>query len=337
MSKSVRIGIVSASLITLGLALWYIFTGSEEVGSKSEAGSVPPSSTTSQPIPSIDANSGKEARREALLQATNHQPIEFYGKVLDQNDVPIAGAEIGGRVTVNNGLVARIEQPTTRSDEHGNFSFSGMMGRTLDFSVVKPGYQYTPATDAFDFTLLVPAAKRHRPDPKNPVVVRMWKLSGAEPMFAGGKLLSVPSDGERLRFDLATGSIVESGGDLILSLRHQRRDKTGPTQPFDWTLDVEAVEGGIAWSSKKVEHMLLAPDDGYASEVSVFMQGIDPRWQNRIERSFFLKSRGVRYSRLLLIVECTPKQPTSSIQLVWWQNPASRNLEFDPSRKLNAH
>jgi hypothetical protein len=334
MKKSAAIILGSATLLLSFCLLWYLLAAGKEsqtegTGSKSADSPAPPATS------SLVASRGEGPRRNVLLNQANHQPIEFYGRILDQHDAPVPGAEIQGRVTVNNGFVARIDQPTTRSDENGHFSFEGLVGRTLDFSVVKSGYLYTPATDAFDYTHLVSAAKRHHPDPGKPVIVRMWKMHGAEPLIAGGKSLRVVADGASVRMDFQTAALVESGGDVILRLRHPLWNRTSPTLPFDWTLEVEAVDGGAAWSGEKVEHMLFAPADGYAPSLSIHTQGIDPLWTNRTEKTFFLRSKSERYSRVALIVECTPKQPTSRVQLIWWQNPKGRNLEFDPDKQLS--
>jgi hypothetical protein len=79
--------------------------------------------------------------------------------------------------------------------------------------------------------------------------------------------------------------------------------------------------------------MLLAPADGYAPSLSIQALGTDTNWTNRAAKTLFLQSKSECYSRVSLVVECTPKQPTSRIQLIWWQNPKGRNLEFDPDKQ----
>src|ERR1051325_6563197 len=52
----------------------------------------------------LPVSRGREpATRNELLASLNHQPIEFYGRVVDQFDAPVAGAEVRAQVIYNTG------------------------------------------------------------------------------------------------------------------------------------------------------------------------------------------------------------------------------------------
>ena len=277
----------------------------------------------------------REVIRE-LLSSFNHQPIEFYGRVIDQNGAPVPSAEVKGQVIYNTGMAAGVEKPTTLTDANGYFQFKGLNGRTLDFNIVKAGYQFTPEGDAFDYTRLIAEEKRHHPDPKNPVVVKMWKLQGAESLIQGGRVLNVTPDGAQMRIDFSKGRIVESGGDLIVSLKHdQQTPHASPKQPYDWKAVITAVDGGIIEATQRIDNMLSAPEDGYTPSLVIDMPANRQDWTKTVTKNVYAKTSGTLYSRLVIRVECSPTQPTSYVQVGWWLNPSgSRNLEYDPAKRI---
>jgi hypothetical protein len=145
--------------------------------------------------------------RSDLLASLNHRQITFFGHVVDQFDAPVSGAEIHAQVTYNTGDTSGVTKRTLVTDSGGNFALVGVSGRTLDFNILKPGYNFIAEQDAYDYTAIVPEHKRHHPDPNKPVVLHMWKLQGGESLVEKRKLTKVISDGRPYRFDLMTGVI----------------------------------------------------------------------------------------------------------------------------------
>src|SRR6185436_2524437 len=65
--------------------------------------SATPSPTASVPIltqPSARSLLSKEQQMSRALATFNHQPIEFYGKVVDQNVQPVPGVNVQGGVMI---------------------------------------------------------------------------------------------------------------------------------------------------------------------------------------------------------------------------------------------
>lgn len=103
--------------------------------------------------------------------------MDTYGKVVDQNDSPLA------EVAVEEG-VGTYETPTrsgsktfrTVTDSTGCFHFAGIHGAWAGFNLKKDGYIYNlkaPTTSR---------PKSYDPDPRTPILFRMWKLKGANPL-----------------------------------------------------------------------------------------------------------------------------------------------------------
>ncbi len=265
-----------------------------------------------------------------ILSTLNEQPIEFYGKVVDQFGQPVSNAEVLGRIVYNNGGAAGVRNASVFTDVNGRFEFHGAMGRTLDFSITKAGYKFTPEGDAYDFTSLVPENKRHHPNPNEPVIVKMWKLQGAEPLLHGGKLVRAAPDGTPVKINLTTRSVIGEGGDILLSLHHPHYPHGTPNVPhYNWWVEVVPAEGGILEATDRPENMLMAPADGYSPSWRFDQAADHANWTRTFTKSFYVKMPGERYGRLVLNVECNSTEVSSPVQLSWWINlkPGSRILE----------
>lgn len=71
------------------------------------------------------------------MQADWQKPIDFYGKVIDENSNPVVSANIQFRWS---GLSDKVFKAATESDVEGLFSLHGKQGRVLDVLVSKEGY-----------------------------------------------------------------------------------------------------------------------------------------------------------------------------------------------------
>ena len=73
------------------------------------------------------------------MQADWQKPIEFYGRVLDENSNGVAGANIWFHwADMSEDVNANTS--TTQSDVEGLFSLHGKLGRSLHVWVSKEGY-----------------------------------------------------------------------------------------------------------------------------------------------------------------------------------------------------
>jgi hypothetical protein len=101
---------------------------------------VPPSSPPAVATTAVQRDSSEEAKeRQQRALADWQRPIEFYGRVVEENTNPVAGASITfGWSELPTQEAAR--KTTTMSDANGLFSLHGERGPALDVWVGKEGY-----------------------------------------------------------------------------------------------------------------------------------------------------------------------------------------------------
>lgn len=335
-----RVITITVLAVAAVVALSFLQKSVQPTATPLDQGTPASQSATSTTVPSVSSSpkpddakpKSKNVLMREALSLLNHKDIEFYGKVVDQNGVPIASAEVNGQVIYNSGFASGVSKPKTVTDANGLFSFKGMKGRTLDFNIVKAGYQFMPEGDAFDYTELVPEERRHHPDPRRPVLLKMWKLQGAEPLIHLGKSFDLPSDGTPVRIDLRARKQVPTGGDLIVTLKHEVRPQGTIFWPYTWRATVEAVDGGFIEDKSRVKN--FAPEGGYSPNL-IFEEHAEQRpFHGGVITECYVKLHGNVYGKLHIQINPSPTSPPSFVSLGWWLNPkpGSRNLESDPTK-----
>ena len=276
---------------------------------------------------------GKGALISRFLGAVNHKEIKLFGKVVDQAGAPLGGVTVYASAIYNTGLESGLDKAQTTTDSAGLFTIEGMKGRTLGIGLAKSGYEYGGDHGPFQYTELVKEAERYHPDPKNPVLFVMWRLQGAEPMIVfEDRELRVPVDGMPLRIDLTTGKRVETGGDLLITLRHAMAAPGEWLHRYPWQAEV-AAPGGLIETTSRL--MYLAPESGYVSSLSLSEKGDEPEYRGQFDKQLYIKTEGGNFARLRMHVSTQTNPDRSSYAVLsWWLNPrvGSRNLEYEPTR-----
>ena len=116
------------------------------------------------------------------LATLNDEQIVLYGCVKDQFDSPVADASVLGVIQVNNGVRVGTDRLSLTTDARGEFSISGYKGKNLGITIKKTGYVMATTNTSFVYSLLWPEGQRQVPDPNTPVIFKMWKLQGTEPL-----------------------------------------------------------------------------------------------------------------------------------------------------------
>jgi hypothetical protein len=275
----------------------------------------------------------KDGKRFGLLPLLSAAKIEFYGKVIDQDGNALAGVDVTGRTGSKVGFMQdETRSYATKTDANGFFAFSGFNGDGLVIDLKKEGYNFGSSNRQFLYSLIDPDHKRFLPDKDNPVVFQMWKRSGAEPMihYFGADLGRIKLNQMPIRIDLENGKIVKLGGDMIVDVKWENDHTTG--YDFNWSVTLELPEGGILEGESDIRFM--APLEGYKSKLEYKFWA---KAQSDLRRTFYVKSKnGQDYSRIHLSVANQPGAAAVDLTLSTWLNPSgSRNLEYDPTKKIN--
>jgi hypothetical protein len=82
----------------------------------------------------------------------NLRAIAVYGRVLDQDALPVGDVEVYGGVLLNLGWERSGSRVySTKTDEKGFFEFTGLHGERLGLKMQKPGYEYNPNLTAIPY------------------------------------------------------------------------------------------------------------------------------------------------------------------------------------------
>lgn len=259
------------------------------------ASSIAPGAAPNAPSTSA---SDKSAQMREGLSLMNDVPIVFYGRLLDQFDSPVVGAQIAATVRIYSGTESTTKTLTTISDGAGMFQIDGGKGESLGIMPAKQGYVVATTDTLFKYSYMYP--DHFSPDANNPTVVKMWKLQGAEPLVQISSTYKIDYTSAPLEFDLVAGKIVESGGDLLV--RVNRPDGIISQQhPQNWNIDLSVINGGYIVTSTQEASITYAAPGGYYQPAGTFGNNNGP---DLVDETFFTKSRnGQIYSKLHLFFE----------------------------------
>ena len=284
------------------------------------ASQVPPVPSSSSPIAQILAStSSVAAKRLALWQA----PIEFYGKVVDENTNPVAGAQVTFHwAEVPTELGNRTS--TTESDAKGLFSLRGQHGPDLSVSISKEGY-YVSHRGQWGFHYAL-ASDILSPDPQNPVIFQVRKKGqGAELVTSGDGLQPslaalVPLNGVPVSVDLLQQKVGASGD---LELSQVKPDRSHWQSATNWSFHMSIPAGGFIEEADAFP--FTAPGTGYQTTVDLnFVKG-EPDWATQISKTYYI-AFGQPQKYGWLRVEANIAQQT--VFLTYAINPTgTRNLE----------
>ncbi len=345
-----------AVLVVLALVIWFAKKPAEtSLPTVAETNTAPPSSTaraattpqhkvnTNAPaasvaaaganIPASPQQDKKEQMRDGLA-ALNDVSIVFYGKLEDQFGNPVAGAEITGSTIVYNGTVAGGQRVVATSDANGFFQLKAGNGESLGLMPRKSGYVLATTNTAFKYSGFYPDS-RHVPDPDNPVVIKMWKLQGAESLVGINQRFKYHFTDAPVNFDLLTGKIVPTGGDIKVTVSRSPGIVSERTLQ-DWSVQIEVVDGGLIETSMADARVAyMAPDNGYQPSAMFIMSTNAPnKWFGGFDQMFFVQSRGGQvFSKVFvsMSVNTNPDDPMSVTFRGVANANGSRNWEGDPN------
>lgn len=220
------------------------------------------------PVPTLSRGTNSPAREEKLRVAVESEnvQIDFWGLVEDQDGNPLEGVNITGNtrtwyVTATQNFDTRFPQFNAMSDFNGRFEIRNTRGDVLTIkSLEKNGYEPEPhALRGFGFH----TSERFSSDPNNPTVFRMWKTNIHERLVTGNKRFHIVPDGRAYVIDLSNGTIAESGdGDLRVWIKYQPVATAG--QLYDWSSEIDAINGGLLEELDDYSSMYSAPARGYS-------------------------------------------------------------------------
>jgi hypothetical protein len=276
---------------------------------------------------SVAAAAKREVQeRETMEQGKNEwrTPIEFYGKVVDENTNPVSNAQV--HFVWTDLSMAGNSEKQTASDVNGLFSLREVSGKHLMATVSKEGYYaYQPFGVGFFYA---GENQNFIPDAANPVIFRLKKKGVAEPLIAFENDFLISKDGKPVDVDLIKGKPTGVGqGGLRVECWTDDQGKA-PGLKYDWKCQISVPGGGIEQSTNQLD--FKAPLDGYQASDEINMPAsMANGWGRSAKRNYFLKLGDGNYARVSFEMIAGGGH---FFHLASFLNPSgSRNLEFDPN------
>jgi len=210
---------------------------------------------------------------QKILEAVeaSNVPIEFWGKVVDQDDKPLDEVRIEYDYAIEHGNLLGVawsdqERRTGKAltDRDGLFSIRGLKGHRLSIlSLNKESYQFrSKEVLIFDFYGSNPSGK-FIPNQQKPVTFTLVHKDQVEPLVQSRGSLRVDGVGTSERWNLWTG---EAGPDGELAVTLKAALPGGLSSSARWSAKLQIIGGGIieaSWS----EDVRRAPESGYLADV----------------------------------------------------------------------
>ena len=256
------------------------------------------------------------------IEAKNF-PIEFHGKIIDQNGTPIPSVKVIAKVRQwyarpTYAQAAHFIPIETKTDLDGAFEINDTKGDGFSFeSIQKDGYELSAKTYL--------SSGATGGNLASPVIFKMWKTGEKAQLLGGSQFWNVAPDGKIYTVDLMLGTKTEStneDGDLKISI--SRPEGVSRKDRYNWSFKIASIDGGIAES--KDEFMYQAPELGYTREFVFNSDTFGTNWAYRVKKDFFVKTRG-HYARINVEVFAY-YQNGAAFSFSYAVNPTgSRNLQ----------
>ncbi len=209
------------------------------------------------------------------------RPIEFYGKVVDENTNLVEGANISFSWSETPAKEGE-QRATTLSDAEGLFSLRGKHGPSLDVWVSKAGY-YSSHNGQWGFSYMHGGFS---PDPQNPVIFLLHKKGqGVELITSENGIRSdvwvrVPKNNTSVRVDFLQKQVSATGQ---LEIRQIKPPWQGAT---NWSFSLSIPDGGLV--ENQDEFQFQAPETGYQSTVEYNFSKGEPNWTTHVTKQFYI-------------------------------------------------
>lgn len=292
---------------------------------------------SANPSPTVSAIPGpKQPTNPLELSATIvrdvfNTPIAFFGKVEDQNGLPILDARI--QFSAIDKFWESGSKFETHSNADGLFSITGIKGAGLTVGVSKKGYDGINGLSyqSFGYGMPPDSTRKAPPSKEAPARFVLRKKATADSLFVVHRDILVPKNGMPVEVSLRTGKPVKGGqGDLKLECwtSDERKDAKGH---YEWHARVSVPGGGMTIRSD-TEREFSAPEMGYIPITEIATPQASIRWRPDYDADYWVKLHDQTFARIRLRIT-TAGDHFATIES--YLNPSgSRNLEYDEAKVI---
>ena len=272
-------------MLLVAAGLWRLWPG----GGKEAAAPAAPMPAVPSAAPAGGGETTLKEFNEVL--AGWDETIRFWGRVVDQDGRPVEGVDLVASaatmrmIPTKDGRFRSQTGMRATSGADGTFQFEGAEGFSMTIDkIVKPGYVLPVWLQCakpdqkywYRFHSRNPDFPDFKPDPKNPEIVRLWKLKDPKPLrqdYIGFRILPEHPPRE-IRLNQRAGDVREVP-DFTVEGRVEMLDG----RPL-WTLVFRSNGGGFVRPVAGDEFCFTAPSTGYQSVLEVRID--DPMDRKRL-------------------------------------------------------
>jgi hypothetical protein len=289
----------------------------------------PPKSAPRQPVQAINpaTNESTQQRLQSLSNAVQnwsaqvHGQIQFYGKVVDENNQPIEGAGVQFVWAHVWPLPEGTPSTNVISDQEGLFSLSGIIGSSLGVHVSKEGYYDVRSLDNDNFNYSsLPGMTPFQPDSNNPVIFHLRKRGAGADLISAALNVKISRDGTPTYVDFLNKT---SGAIGQMQLSQMKPSYETWKQATEWSFSMTIPDGGFI--EENDEFPFEAPESGYQPKLQFDFKVGQPDWETHFTKSYyFIFGNPPRYGQLTVETEII----SGGARIIYAINPdGSRYLE----------
>jgi hypothetical protein len=277
-------------------------------------------------------------------------PINFYGKIVDQNGLPVVRAKVifettGAFLAPGKGMGFVFTDDQGRYEIHSEGGKLKLAGIVHPFAVLyyprtrSPGYSGPNKR----FKMVYGGQPRQGANellwkdtsPAKPHVFTAWRVDRYEDVFSGGMDGQMRPDGSVYTFDFDRknrfGEVIpfavegEKGGHLHVTCSRPPIESIKDWQ--DWEVTFTVVDGGIQLTDDYYQN--LAPETGYSPSLTIEQRRSASDYQSRMlgKRFYFTTNNSQVYGSLYATIE--PHLKPEQCRVV-----VSYKINFNGSRNL---
>ncbi len=193
-------------------------------------------------------------------------PIEFFGKVIDENNKPVANAAVEAQWVGLEETRDGVGKKKLSSDINGKITITGLKGKCMSVRVSKKGYFTSHKIPNNDFEYAGFWEPNFiEPDRENPVIFHLIKRVPRESVkVIGYRVFELPSTIMYIDL-LSQNGFSPSQGDFTIKV--SRESLPGNANIFNGSIDVRSI-GSAEFSESDEELMMSAPDNGYVKSIT---------------------------------------------------------------------
>ena len=263
-------------------------------------------------------------------------PIEFYGKVVDQNNNPIVDAEIA--VIINNRhFLPSTNRFTMHSDSNGDFAIKDQQGASVSINVSKAGYMVisrgqtnvTHSGGLFDYAIKDDKGNCYK-NVANPTRFMLFKIGEKQDLHHIKEMLyDIPLDGSP--YEICLDADQKNGKHrIIVSFKGEYQFlNVKPDNPFSWQFSSKIIGGGFV--KRKNAYDFIAPEIGYMETLFYDYPSKLNRddWKLTIKCDYFIKFSDSVYGRVIMSVSGNSTSSPLSFESWIFEKPQLRDTTTD--------